>query len=425
MSIYGAMFSGVSGLNAQSQSLAVISDNISNVNTIGYKTAKAAFSTLVTGQTINNYAAGGVRSTPLYDVDRQGLIQASASETDLAIAGQGFFVVTRDALPSASDIRYFTRAGQFTPDADGYLRTASGYYVQGWATDAAGVPTAGNPTDITTLEAVRVDTVSGSARASTSIDLGLNLPATAATGATETTVVQVYDSLGVAHDVTFTWTKQAAALTWNLTAAVAGSGTVDEGTVGTGTGYSVTVVFNGDGTPASFDGGATAPDLAIGTWTSGANNSILDIGLGTVGAANGVTQFASAYSTTFLNQDGAQFGNFYGVSVDEDGLVTALYDNGETLTIYKLPVATFANPDGLTAKSGSNYLESAESGSVVLRDAGTASAGKIVPSALEASTTDLAAEFTTMIVAQQAYSASAKIITTADEMLDELMRIKR
>jgi flagellar hook protein FlgE len=425
MSIYGAMFSGVSGLNAQSQSLATISDNISNVNTVGYKTAKAYFSTLVTSQTQNNYSPGGVRSTPLYDIDRQGLLQASASDTDLAISGQGFFVVSQSLTPGAADVRYFTRAGSFQPDAAGYLRTPTGFYLQGWATDAAGVPTAADLTDITLLEPVQVNAVSGSARATTSISLGLNLPASAAVAATETTVIQIYDTLGVSHDVTFTWTKLATN-SWRVQAAVAGATTVDEGAVGGGAGYSVVVAFNGDGTPATFDGAATPPDLAIGGWTSGALNSDIAMTLGTPGTASGVTQFASAYSTNFLDQDGAQFGNFFGVTVDDDGIVTALFDNGESLRIYKLPLATFPNPDGLSGRTGTVFLESsAESGAPTLRETGSGSAGVIVPSALESSTTDLASEFSTMIVTQQAYSAAAKIITTADEMLSELMRIKR
>jgi flagellar hook protein FlgE len=424
MSIYGAMFSGVSGLNAQSQALAMVSDNISNVNTVGYKTSKAYFSTLVTGQTQNNYAAGGVRSTPLYAVDRQGLVQASANETDLALSGQGFFVITQTPTPTVDDVRYYTRAGSFQPDAQGYLRTPTGFYLQGWATDSDGVPTSTNPTDITTLDPVRINTVSGSARSTASIQLGLNLPAAAAVSDDETTQMQVYDSLGVQHDVAFTWTKTAANA-WTVTATAAGSTAVEEGTVGSGTPWSVNIVFNGDGTPATFDGAATPPDLAVSGWTSGANDSVISVDLGTQNTANGVTQFSSSYSTTFINQDGAQFGNFFGVSVDEEGIITALFDNGQSLKVYKVPVATFSNPDGLTARTGTLYMESAESGGVVLRDAGTANAGKIIPSALEASTTDLAGEFTTMIITQQAYSASAKVITTADDMLTELMRIKR
>ncbi len=426
MGIYGALFSGVSGLNAQSQALGVISDNISNVNTTGYKTARSSFSTLVTQQSMNMYSPGGVRFSPLYDVSQQGLIQSSANATDLALTGQGFFTVTESASPAATDQRYYTRAGSFQPDSSGYLRTPTGFFLQGLATDATGTPLAANPADPTNLEPVRVNSVSGSARATSSIALGVNLPASGSTG--ETTVVPVYDSLGVRHDLTFTWTQNAAK-DWTLTATTAdiggaGSG-VFEGASGSTTAFSVNVLFNGDGTPATFDGATTPPDIQIEGWTSGANDSSITLDLGTAGQADGVTQFASAYSTTFINQDGATFGNFAGVSVDEDGIVTANFDNGQSLKIYKIPVTTFANPDGLSAKTGTLYIESAESGTPVVQSAGTASAGKIVPTALEASTTDLATEFTNMIITQQAYSAAAKVITTGDEMLTTLIQTKR
>lgn len=425
MSLYGAMFSGVSGLNAQSQSLGMISDNISNVNTVGYKTSKASFSTLVTRQALESfYAPGGVRSSPVAMIDRQGLLQSSSSGTDMAISGQGFFVVTDTSAPGANDTRSYTRAGQFITDSEGYLQTPSAYYLNGWATDANGDPTATNTSTLTSLEPVRVNSVSGSATATSTIEVGANLPASAALAATETTNVQIFDSLGVSHDVTFTWTK-AAANTWTMTAAATGVGTIEEGTVGSGTAFSVDVVFNSDGTPASFDGAATPPNLALSGLTSSAADMAISLDLGTQNVADGMTQFSSSYSTAFVNQDGVQFGNFYGVSVDEDGIVTALYDNGETLKIYKLPVATFPNPNGLEGQSGTVFTQSEESGNYFLRAAGEANAGTIAPSSLEASTSDLAEEFTNMIITQRAYAASTKIITTADEMLDELIRVKR
>ena len=425
MSLYGAMFSGVSGLNAQSQALGMISDNISNVNTVGYKTSKAAFSTLVTRQALENYyAPGGVRSTPVAMIDKQGLLQSSSSATDLAISGQGFFVVTGNNAPTSTDTRSYTRAGQFSADSDGYLRSPSGYYLNGWVTDSTGTPTTANTSVLTGLEPVRVNSVSGSATPTSTIEIGANLPASAAVADTETTNVQVFDSLGVSHDITFTWTK-AAANTWTLTAAASGVGTVEEGTVGSATPFSVTVAFNPDGTPASFDGAATPPNLALSALTSAANDMTISLDLGTQNTADGMTQFSSNYSTSFVNQDGVQFGNFYGVSVDDNGIVTALYDNGETLKIYKLPVATFPNPDGLDAKTGTVFTQSASSGDYYLRGAGEANAGKIAPSSLEASTTDLANEFTNMIITQRAYAASTKIITTADEMLNDLINVKR
>lgn len=425
MSLYGAMFSGVSGLNAQSQALGMISDNISNVNTVGYKTTKASFSTLVTRQALSSfYAPGGVRSSPISMIDRQGLLQSSSNATDLAISGAGFFVVTDTNTPGAADTRAYTRAGQFITDAEGYLQTPSGYYLNGWVTDATGTPTAANTSILSSLEPIRVNSVSGSATATSGIEIGANLPASAAVADTETTNVQIFDSLGVSHDVTFTWTK-AAANTWTVTAAVTGVGTIEEGAVGSATAFNVTIAFNTDGTPATFDGATTVPALALSGLTSGAANQTISLDFGTPNFADGLTQFSSTYSTAFVNQDGVQFGNFYGVNVDEDGIVTALYDNGETLMIYKIPLATFPAPNGLAAGTGTVFTQTQQSGDYFLRAAGEANAGTIAPSSLEASTSDLANEFTNMIITQRAYAASTRIITTADEMLDELIRVKR
>lgn len=443
MSLYGAMFSGVSALNAQSQALGMISDNISNVNTVGYKSTSAAFSTLVTRQTTNFYAPGGVRSTPISSIDRQGLLQSSPNATDLAISGSGFFVTAQAAVPTANDGRNFTRAGQFTTDESGYLRSPSGQYLQGWATDAAGVPVTANTSLVTNLASVRVSGVSGSAVATSLIDVGLNLPASAtlpasiANGSIQTTNIQIFDSLGVSHDVAMTWTKNAAKQ-WTLTVAAADSPTTPAGRQGVAPNvapYSLLVDFNSDGTLQQFtpSGGVastTAPSIQFDDWNSGASASDLTLNLGTAGAlgtvvADGVTQFSSAYSVGFANQNGVQFGNFFGVNVNDEGIVSALYDNGQTLKIYKLPIATFPNPNGLNAENGTSFSESQQSGGYFLRAAGTANAGRVVSSALEGSNADIATEFTNMIVTQRAYSAATRTITTADEMLDELIRIKR
>jgi len=155
MSIYGAMFAGVSGLSANSQALGAIADNITNVNTIGYKTNQAAFSTLVTRSTGDFHAPGGVRSSVLSAIDRQGLLQASSNATDLAISGNGVFVGTQQNAPTANDTRYYTRAGQFSADAQGFLRSPAGFYLQGWRTDANGVPTTTNLSALNVLAHAR------------------------------------------------------------------------------------------------------------------------------------------------------------------------------------------------------------------------------------------------------------------------------
>ena len=196
MSLYGAMFSGVSGLEAQSQTLGTIADNISNVNTTGYKATSARFSTLVTQQaTANSYSPGGVQFSSVTEVARQGLLQSSASPTDLAVSGEGMFVVNGVAKPTSSDPYLFTRAGAFEPDEVGDLKNTADFYLQGWATDAAGVPIATNTAVLTSLETVNIGGVSGSATATSSIELGVNLPATGAINSTEVTNVQVFDSL--------------------------------------------------------------------------------------------------------------------------------------------------------------------------------------------------------------------------------------
>jgi flagellar hook protein FlgE len=399
------------------------------VNTVGYKTKEAAFSALVTRSTPNFHSPGGVRSTPVASVDRQGLLQASSSVTDLAISGQGFFVVTTTPTPGANDTRSYTRAGQFSADTEGYLKNPAGYYLQGWATDATGTPTTTNTTTLAGLQTVRVSNITGSAVPTTEVEIGANLPASAATSSAVTTNVQIFDSLGVSQTVTFTWTKtgtNAWTVTANAPNATPAAGT--ENTTG-GPAFSVAIVFNNDGTPLSFDGATTPPDLVLTGWSSGAGTSTIDLDFGTAGAigtarADGITQFSSSYITNFVNQNGVQFGNFFGVNIDEFGVVSALFDNGQTLDIFRVPVATFPNPNGLDAKTGTVFSESQESGSYFLRQAGQANAGLIVPSSLEASTTDLADEFTNMIITQRAYSANTKVITTADQMLEELLRVR-
>jgi flagellar hook protein FlgE len=182
------------------------------------------------------------------------------------------------------------------------------------------------------------------------------------------------------------------------------------------------VTFSGsNGAPASFN----VTNVNVGGWVSGAGNSDMDLGLGTAGLLNGLTQFSSDYSIRFNDQNGVQFGTFSGVSIGDDGLVVALFDNGETLPIYKVPLATFSNPNGMLAKTGNIYTASDTTGEPILREAKSDGAGAVASGALENSTVDLGTEFTNMIVAQRAYSAATKIITTADDMLSELVNIKR
>ena len=418
MSIYGAMFSGVSGLAAQSQALAMISDNISNVNTVGYKATSAAFATLVTTAAKENFfSPGGVLPIAMQRVDQQGLLQSSVAETDIAVAGSGLFVVNEAAMPGLGSSYLYTRAGQFRADASGNLVNAAGYYLQGWPLDVNGNLPA-NTTVLSSLQTVNVASLAGNAVPTTTIDLGLNLPSTAADGETHSVTVQVYDSLGNAHDLQMDFVYDLAALQWDIVLqdpTLSSTGVVS----GTVAAAARSITFNGDGTPNVI----TFPPIDIAWTTVPANPSSIAVNLGTPGLTDGVTQFAGAFAVSFLDQNGVPFGTFTHVTIDKDGIIAAHFDNGESLDVYTLPLARFANPNGLEARRGNAYIQTQRSGDVLLLQANTGGAGIIASNALEASNVDLAEEFTNMIITQRAYSANARVISTADEMLEELVRI--
>ena len=226
MSLFGAMASGVSGLTAQSSSMGAISDNITNITTIGYKGTKVNFQTLVTKQTSSTfYSAGGVQSRPRQDTGVQGLLQASTSATDLAISGKGFFVVNEAAKPTITNEYLFTRAGAFFQDSEGFLRNTSGLYLQGWPTNAAGtvIPanktlTVANQNIISTdyVASINLNRVGGSAAATTTIAIGANLPSNDTAGTTRKTDVQFFDTLGNANTASFTYTKTNRDNQWNV-----------------------------------------------------------------------------------------------------------------------------------------------------------------------------------------------------------------
>ena len=823
MSLYGALFSGVSGLVAQSSAMGAISDNITNVSTVGYKNTAVSFQTLVTKQTSTTfYSAGGVQSKPLQATDVQGLLQASTSQTDISISGNGFFVVNEANVPTVSDQFLYTRSGAFTMDNEGYLKNSAGFFLQGWPTQSDGTVKVANPNAGTTianqniistdfLSTINLNRVGGTASSTENIAIGANLPSNDTVGVTHRTDVQFFDTLGNANTVSIVYTKPSAdnewkmsieppsgatdlkiedsvtnmktyrhvgqiefnikdaagaglrpadgasmtttsngvtrtyifdnnasvtnataetlvttlggvvavndrldmnvagqAITYTTAAGPAGAGTAADvaagmaaainanataaalvsatasgavltitakvpgatgfvvgaapswgvdgnggNTVGnvaaagigadntfkvdvsgsttvagdvaallaairasdpnfdstntrvnTSTGSSTSLVFEDDGlasmtidptalkatdgTPvttqtqsftinkrdtlytdytqlkftavpanaetivingvtytfttgqaedstgadttifrdgpldrvladleaaietndpnfsgndvyvrasdnphgntlvieslpngsnytistANLASNPTEPDgtstvgssiytatntitvqtepaisfssgglpngfnvaeLEINNFANGAANmdddannaKQISLDFGTVAEANGMTQFGAEFTPVFISQNGSRFGTFAGLTVNTDGLVTALFDNGETRNIFKIPMATFVNPNQLGGRTGNVWNATEASGDYTLREADNGPAGQVIQAALEASTVDIGAEFTNMIVVQRAYSASTKIISTADEMLEELMRTKR
>jgi len=484
MSINSALLAGVSGLTANSAALAAISQNIANVNTVGYKRTAGEFQTVINSQSQGaGYSAGGVLSTARHFTSQNGQLQRTTSNTDLGIAGQGFFVVTeRPENIQVTDSRLFTRAGAFTVDNLGYLKNTAGLYLQGWPVDAEG-NIATDPSDLNRLRTINVGSVGGTAEPTTRIQLNANirssqLVSAEATDASATPpganaydpatnsmamwnaetgdgvkpdfelTVPVSDSKGGQRTVAISFLKSTEPNQWYAEIrAIPASDVVTGAGLTNGQLRTGLVAFTQDGrldvaamqalgaaalfpdpSAASLTFGssdAAAPGAGEFNWAPGLGIDDQSLAFDLTAATGGLTQYDSASVVQAVLTNGTAFGNLAEVKIDDAGFVTAIFDNGVTRRIAQIALATFPSPDSLTQTSGNAYRVSQGSGTFNLKAAGTGGAGLIGSSQLEASTVDLSAEFTGLITTQRAYSASSKIITTADEMLAELISIKR
>lgn len=433
MSLYGALFTGVSSLAANSRALGISSNNIANVNTVGYKASVAQFETLLARDTpAGEFSTGGVRTTTQQRVTTQGLTQNTDSSTDLAISGAGFFVVSKEPEASTGNGGLlYTRAGSFTPDEEGNLRNVQGFYLMAWRLDANG----DIPVNTSSLSPISLGQLTGTAEATSRVSIQANLQASSdviagytagdiATGAETATfqrTIEIYDSQGGVQPIRLAFAKTGPN-TWAYEAIYDGDpaniGGAANNPVATGT---MTFDTNGTLLTPAAPVAVTVPWAAV----SGLAPQTFDLNFGTPGQTGGVTQFETPSSVGSPSVDGAVFGRLAGVTIDKDGYVTAVFDNGIQRQVYKVPLATFTNPDGLTALNSNVYRVSEQSGPVTLSEPNIGGAGQISASTLEASTVDLAKEFTDMITTQRAYSAATRIISTADAMLQEMLSIKR
>jgi len=421
MSLFGGLFTAVSGLNAQSSEIGAIANNIANVNTVGYKNISTSFSSLVTGSGVSTaaYSSGGVLSNTKSSVSQQGTLEQTGNATDLAISGNGFFVVKS----SPSSPFSYTRAGSFNQDNQGNLVNSAGLTLYGWPLTNGQIPAANS--DLNSLQPVNIAFLGGQTKPTTTATLALNVNSTTATGGTFSRSVTVYDSLGSAQTLNLTFTKTAATNTWTLGVTDgAGNNLLPLNTVHTPNDNTVDVLFNTDGSMKQIGTTAGVTTLSVagtaGTgivWGNGSSAQTISLN----GAA--ITQFAASNNVTSLTQDGAALGLRTGVTIDNNGVVAATFSNGTFAQIYKLPLATFSNPNGLSEVSGNAYSVTTASGDYNLRQTGSSGAGSIAASSLEQSTVDLGTEFSNMIVTQRAYSANTKIISTVDQMLQGLLAI--
>jgi len=407
----GSLFAGISGLNANAMAMTVIGDNIANVNTTAFKANRSSFANVLSqslGGSTGSDIGRGVEfwgTSPLWT---QGSLENTGSATDLAINGKGFFIVN-----DPSGASFYTRAGQFYLDENGDMINPDDYVVQGYEIDING--NLGNLTDIS-IPGDRVSPPSPTIN----FTFDINLDAGAAIGDTYSTSQSVYDSLGNAIPLTLTFTKQdpvATPRTWVVTGSVPAPN-------GPG------IAFTG-GTSFTFDTGgnliAPAGDLTLdivignGAAPMSLNWDLVDA----AGSLGDITGYASPSNTTFQFQDGFSSGVLRGISVDESGFVTAAYSNGQLIPVFQVAMADFASYDGLTKLGQNLYGASLNSGQPLPGVAGDGRLGNISPMAIEMSNVDLAQEFVKMITTQRAFQANSRVITTSDEILSELINLKR
>lgn len=488
MSINRAMQSGVTALSANAAALANISNNIANSNTTGFKRVMTNFTNLVTGNTtVSTYASNGVTASVQQSLTNRGELNSSNAGYSLGLDGQGFFVTSpsSDTVTAGSDM-LFTRDGSFSTDTKGYLKNAAGLYLMGWPADSSGnIDT--NATDITKLAPINVSNITNKAEATTAANFTANIdsntpistaaadslltppgpsaysPTTQAgamsaydattnmgTKPDSTISMTVSDSLGQQHTVTVSLLKIGVDTTagsptlgktkWSYeisspdvdTGASPDLHQLQTGNLFFDSNGNLDMVNSTPNTTGTFDPtftvGASSGTPAVGaaTWNSsfGAAAQDIDLGFGSTGTST-LTQLAGDSTTTAMSVNGTEFGALTKVSIDKDGMVNAIYNNGDVRKLGQVAVATFINANGLTPVTGNAFAVSSASGGFSLKQPGEGGAGSLSPDSLEASTVDLGEEFTSLITTQRAYSAASKIITTADDMLQELLQIKR
>jgi len=413
-----ALFAGVSGLRNHQTRMDVIGNNIANVNTVGFKssrvTFKEAFAQLLEGASRPSGNLGGINPIQIGtgmnvgSIDQlftQGSLESTGQPLDLAIQGDAMFV-----LNNGSRLVY-SRAGNFQLDANGRLISpSSGFVAQGINADALG--------NFTTTNAIGDVQIrlgdKAPAQATDLISLTGNLDASAAIGATHNMGITVYDGTGSPHQLQITFTNTGPGQwTW-----VANCATAPVTPAGSGT-----VSFSVNGSLASFTypGGGSSLTLSP---TSGAPIQV-SISSGSINGIDGLAGFANPSNAVVNSQNGYQAGDLLNISVDNRGVITGYFSNGVTRNLAQIALATFNNPGGLLRSGDNIYEESPNSGSGVIGFAGATNRSTLTPGALEGSNVDISTEFTNMIIAQRGFQANARVITTADEMLNELVNLRR
>ncbi|MFN8009007.1 MAG: flagellar hook protein FlgE [Terriglobia bacterium] len=423
-----SLYSGLSGLNANALQLSLIGNNLANVNTPGFKSSTASFQDLLSQTLTGGSSAGninflqvglGVTAAATNQNFSQGSLQSTGISTNVAIQGEGFFIVKGD-----QGVNY-TRAGDFHIDASGNLVTSDGALVQGYTQKdplTNKIITSGTLDNINIPPGTLFPPIS-----TTLVRVIANLDANAIDGTNFTSSVRIYDSLGAGHQVNFTWTKTGVG-TYNYDVTIDG-GEVTGGTPGTP--FSLlaapgTMTFDNTGALVQVDGAAAA-DAAITTpiFSNGASALTFTWDLVNPDGTTSVTSYAAPSATSSSTQNGFPPGTLSSVVIGGDGTIQGIFSSGKTAELARLALATFNNPGGLLKMGSNRYNVSISSGEPSVGVAGEGGRGSTAGSTLELSNVDMASEFINMIVAQRGYQANSKMITTTDEILQDAINLKR
>lgn len=404
----------LSGLTASSTALSTIANNLANLNTTGYKDEGVQFSDLFyenlgsngAGDPIQQGAGTTISSMP--SIFTQGNVTPTGVNTDVAISGDGFFIVQRNGVQS------YTRAGNFEVDKNNNLVTSDGQLVMGYPA-ANGVVNTGQ--GLSAL-ALGIGTISP-ATATSQVQLSTNLNASAAVGTTYSTPLTIFDSLGASHNLTFAFTKtDTNAWTYSISIPAADvGGKVDPTVLKTGA-----LTFDGNGQltlPV-----ANVAGIAITGFVDGANDQTFTWDVYDSNNNGLLTQMAAPSSTASTKQNGDSSGVLNKFSIGSDGTITGSFSNGNTAVLGQIALATFANNQGLSRDGGNDFSQSLASGQAVIGGPGTGGRGTLSGGALEQSNVDIAKEFAALIVAQRSYEANARCVTTFDQVAQATINLK-
>jgi flagellar hook protein FlgE len=413
----------LTGLNSSSTAINVIGNNLANMNTTAFKKSNAAFSELLAGlsstsETGNPTSTGlGSEVSGVNISFAQGTINSTAKSTDAAISGNGFFVV------STGDGLGYTRSGSFELDKEGYLVSSDGLKVMGYPAVDGKID---NSADVSDIQIRLGQSIPGTA--TKNINITANLDAQANEGTTFSTSVQVFDSLGAAHEVKLTFAKRAGAGDWSWSATMSavdtGGNIGDPPTALTITGAG-DLQFDSNGKLTVTDPTAANPTMTLAGLTNGAADLEITLNLWDSLGKSTFSGYASASAVSSTSQDGIGSSILSDISINSDGVILGQTASGQSIKLAQLVIATFQNTAGLQKSLGSTFTAFSSAGEPSIGIAGVGGRGSVVGSALEQSNVDMAEEFVNLIQAQRAYQASSKVITTSDELVQDAINLKR